>query len=188
MLRMHADFNGKGAGQGSVRILALACVALACADCRPALSPEPSAPKSLASADPIIIGTALTPKGVLLKARIAQPDLAGDAVRRASLAVRQVARAVQAGATDLPAGASVITFEVYGVDVDKFGKRTPGRLFASDYDVNDLKNADLANTGPAKALNLAIDLRIDHAGISPINSWCMRYPHVGSNFCEMAGF
>lgn len=170
------------------RGLVLACLALACAACRPGPTPEPPAPKTLAAADPIIFATAPTAKGVLVKAHIAQPDLAGDSVRRASQAVRQIARAVQAGAPDLPPGASVVTFELYGADVDKFGKRTPGRLFASDYDVNDLKNADLSVTGPAKALNLAIDLRIDHAGISPINSWCMRYPHAGSNFCEMAGF
>jgi hypothetical protein len=166
----------------------MACIALSCAACRPNSASAPPAPKSLAAADPIIFATLPTAKGVLVKARIDWPDLAGDSVRRASQAVRQIARAVQAGAPDLPASASVVTFELYGVDVDKFGKRTPGRLFASDYDVNDLKNANMSVTGPAKALNLAIDLRIDHAGISPINSWCMRYPHVGSNFCEMAGF
>ncbi len=188
MTQASADKTGITAGRQGVGILAVAGLALACAACRPAPSSEPPAPKSLASADPIIVAIAPTPHGVLVRARIVQPDLAGDSVRRASQAVRQIARAVQAGAVDLPPGASVLTFELYGVDVDKLGKRTPGRLFAGDYDVNDLKNANMASTGPAKALNLAMDLRIDHAGISPINSWCMRYPHVGSNFCEMAGF
>ena len=187
MTQTQADVTGIRARLRISRA-AISCVALACAACRPAPAPEPPAPKSLASADPIIVGTATTPKGVLVRARIAQPDLAGDSIRRASQAVRQIARAVQAGAADLPPGATVVTFELYGVDVDKLGKRTPGRLFASDYDVNDLKSADMASTGPAKALNLAIDLRIDHACISPINAWCMRYPHAGSSFCEMAGF
>jgi hypothetical protein len=36
-------------------------------------------------------------------------------------------------------------------------------------------------------MDTAIDLRIDKAGIDPINAWCMRYPHVGGNYCEMAG-
>ncbi len=101
--------------------------------------------------------------------------------------MRQLGRAIQAGAADLPPGAKVITFELYGVDVDKFGKRTPGRIFAVDYEVEDLKTVDYAKSGPAKTFNLATDLRIDHAGINPINAWCMRYPHVGDNICGMAG-
>ena len=188
MARATADTNRIRAKLRGAGMLALASAALACSACRPAPASTAAAPKSLASADPIIIGVASTPKGVLVRASIAEPDLAGDSVRRASQAVRRLALAVQAGAADLPPGASVLTFEIYGVDVDKLGNRTPGRLFASDYDVNDLKTADMAATGPAKALNLAIDLRIDHAGISPINAWCMRYPHVGGNFCDMAGF
>jgi hypothetical protein len=155
------------------------------AACKPA--PDPPAPRSISGADPIIVAIAPAPKGLLVTARIAQPDLAGDSIRLASRAVRQIARAVQSGASDLPPAATMITFELYGVDVDKFGKRTPGRLFAADYDIDDLKSADLASLGPAKALNLASDLRIDPAGISPINAWCMRYPHVGTNYCEMAG-
>ena len=161
--------------------------ALACAACRPDADPGP-APTSLVRADPIIVGLQPTPKGVLVIGRLTQPDLAGDAIRAASRAVRQLDRAVQAGAKDLPPYASVLTFDLYGVDVDKAGNRTPARLFSADFDVNDLRNADLGKMGPAKVLNLAIDLRIDHAGIAPINAWCMRYPHAGSNYCEMAGF
>ena len=167
---------------------ALAISALICVGCRPTAPRDALAPRSLASADPIIVTAAPDASGVLVTARVAQPDLAGDTIRLASRAVRQIAWAVQAGAPDLPPSASVITFELYGVDADKFGKRTPARLFAGDFDVNDLRNADLKSMGPAKILNLAIDLRIDDAGISPINAWCMRYPHVGTNYCEMAGF
>jgi hypothetical protein len=159
---------------------------LAIVACHPA--PEPPAPKTIAGADPIIVAIAPSPKGLLITARITEPDLAGDSVRLASRAVRQVARALQAKAPDLPPGATTITFELYGIDVDKFGKRTPARLFAADFDVDDLKTADLSTMGPAKTLNLASDLRIDPAGISPINAWCMRYPHVGTSYCEMAGF
>lgn len=176
-----------GAARHAGRWAALtAALALACA-CAPRPAPDGPPAAALAGADPIIVATAPTARGLLVMARIAQPDLAGDSIRRASQAVRQIGRAVQAGARDLPPGAAVVTFELYGVDVDKYGKRTPGRLFSSDYDVNDLKNADYGKIGPAKAMDLAIDLRIDHAGISPINAWCMRYPHAGSNVCEMAG-
>ncbi len=185
-----------GAGSNRLRrsargALAIFAVVWACAlgaACSRAPTPEPPAPTSLAQADPLIVSTAPTAKGILLLARVDRPDLAGDSIRLASRAVRQVARAIQAGAKDLPPNASVITLELYGVETDKLGKRAPARLFASDYDVNDLRNADLKSMGPAKLLNLAIDLRIDEAGISPINAWCMRYPHVGTNYCEMAGF
>ena len=173
------------ARQTRLPLLLAALLALAACHAKP--PPEAAPAAVLASADPIIVATAPTKKGLLVLARISAPDLAGDAIRRASQAVRRIGRTVQAGAKDLPSGAEVVTFELYGVDVDKFGKRTPRRLFQSDYDVNDLKNTDYGAAGPAKALNLAIDLRIDHAGIAPINAWCMRYPHVGSNFCDMAG-
>lgn len=177
----------KRARDGALAAAVLGACVMAVA-CSRAPSPEPTAPTSLAKADPLIVATAPTARGILLLARVDQPDLAGDSVRQASRAVRQIARAIQAGAKDLPPDASVVTFELYGVEADKLGKRAPARLFASDYDVNDLRNADLKSIGPAKLLNLAIDLRIDEAGISPINAWCMRYPHVGSNYCEMAGF
>ncbi len=124
---------------------------------------------------------------IRLIAQLDQPDVAGDTIRASADAMRQVARAVQNHAPDLPATATVITFDLYGVDVDKFGKRTPGRIFESDFDVGDLRNLDLRQKGPAAVLNLAIDLRIDKAGIDPINAWCMRYPHVGANYCTMAG-
>jgi hypothetical protein len=168
------------------RAMALGLVLMVAAGCARA-TPDRQPSATLAAADPIVISVVPGPKGPRVLARLAEPDLAGDSIRRASQAVRQIGRAVQAGAKDLPPSATVVTFELYGVDVDKFGKRTPARLFASDYDVNDLKSADYAKSGPARSLNMAIDLRIDHAGISPINSWCMRYPHVGTNFCEMAG-
>ena len=160
--------------------------ALSCAACKPG-PPYGPTPNAIASADPIIVAVQPSPKGVTVTARLAEPDLAGDAVRAVSRAVRQIDRAVQAGAKDLPPGAKVVTLDVYGVDVDKMGTRTPSPLFSTDFDVNDLKNTDLRKAGPAKVLDLAIDLRIDHAGIAPINAWCMRYPHVGANFCEMAG-
>jgi hypothetical protein len=125
--------------------------------------------------------------GVRVAVRYARPDLAGDSIRAAAGAARQIARAVQARATDLPPGAAVITVDLYGVDVDKFGKRTPTRFFESDFNVADLRNADLKAKGPAGVLNLAIDLRIDHAGIDPINAFCMRYPHAAGQYCNMAG-
>ena len=178
-------WTGERGGGLAATAMIWACVMVAACGHAPS---EPPRPTSLAKADPLIVATAPTARGILLLARVDQPDLAGDSVRQASRAVRQIARAIQAGSKDLPPDASVVTFELYGVEADKLGKRTPARLFASDYDVNDLRNADLKSMGPAKLLNLAIDLRIDEAGISPINAWCMRYPHVGTNYCEMAGF
>jgi hypothetical protein len=53
--------------------------------------------------------------------------------------------------------------------------------------VDDLKDLNLKGKGPAAVLNTASDLNIDHAGIDPINAWCMRYPHVGEQWCTMAG-
>jgi len=163
-------------------------VAIALAACgRSAPAPEGPSPRSLAGADPLIQAIQPAPKGVRVIARYPTPDVAGDSVRAASRVARQIARAVQAGARDLPPGAAVITLELYGVDVDKFGKRAPGRFFASDFDVGDLKALDLKTKGPAAVLNTAIDLRIDHPGIDPINAWCVRYPHAGAEWCDMAG-
>jgi hypothetical protein len=164
--------------------LAVICAVAACA--RP-LPPEGPPPKSLAKADPMIVSVQPTPKGVRVIARIAEPDLAGDSIRAAATAVRQLARAAQNHAADLPPGAEKLTFDLYGVDVDKFGKRTPGRFFETDFFVGDLQKLDLAKNGPATVLNAAVDLYIDPGGIDPINAWCMRYPHTGWNYCEMAG-
>jgi hypothetical protein len=165
-----------------------AAATLALAACsRPGPPPDGPAPTSLAQADPLIQSVQPMAKGVRVSARVATPDLAGDSIRAASRVARQIARAVQAGAGDLPPGAETITLDLYGVDVDKFGKRAPARLFESDFNVEDLRNADLKAKGPAAVLNLAIDLRIDHAGIDPINAWCMRYPHAGGDYCSMAG-
>jgi hypothetical protein len=141
----------------------------------------------LAKADPIIVALQPTARGVRVIARVDQPDLGGDTIRTAARAVRQLARAVQNQAPDLPPAATVLTFDLYGVDVDKFGKRTQGRLFETDFDLGDLHAIDLKHKGPAAVLNTAIDLRIDKPGIDPINAWCMRYPHVGGDYCEMAG-
>jgi hypothetical protein len=157
----------------------------ACA--KPALPPEGPPPASLAQADPIITGVQPSPKGVRVIAIDEQPDLAGDTIRAAAKAMRQVARAVQNNARDLPPTAKMITFDFYGVDVDKFGKRTFGRFFQTDYYVEDLRNLDLKAKGPAAVLNTAVDLRIGKGGMDPINAWCMRYPHVGANYCTMAG-
>jgi hypothetical protein len=168
----------------ALTVAACACALAACA--RPA-PPEGPPPARLVQADPMIKSLQPAPKGVRLIAQLDQPDVAGDTIRASADAMRQVARAVQNHAPDLPATATVITFDLYGVDVDKFGKRTPGRIFESDFDVGDLRNLDLRQKGPAAVLNLAIDLRIDKAGIDPINAWCMRYPHVGANYCTMAG-
>jgi hypothetical protein len=167
-------------------LLAAACL-LTVSACRPAPPSEGPAPTALGKADPIVVAVQPTAKGVRVVARVDQPDLAGDSIRAAARAARQLARAVQAGAVDLPPGAKVLTFDLYGVDVDKFGKHTAGRLFESDFDVGDLHHIDLKQKGPAAVLNMAIDLRIDKAGIDPINAWCMRYPHVGDNYCSMAG-
>jgi hypothetical protein len=172
------------------RIAAGAAVvlALALAGCgQPPPAPEGPAPTTLAKADPLIQDLQPTPRGVRVIARYPTPDVAGDSVRAASRVARQIARAVQAGARDLPPGATVITLDFYGVDVDKFGKRTPGRFFETDFDVGTLMDFDLKSKGPAAALNTATDLHIDHPGIDPINAWCMRYPHAGGEWCTMAG-
>jgi len=183
MSHMLIPFRAQRAAAGTAVALALALAA--CGPSAPA--PEGPAPTSLAKADPLIQAVQPAPKGVRVIARYPTPDVAGDSVRAASRIARQIARAVQAGAKDLPPGASVITLDLYGVDVDKFGKRTPGRFFETDFDVGDLMDADLKAKGPAALLNIAIDLRVDHAGIDPINAWCMRYPHVGGEWCDMAG-
>lgn len=166
---------------------ALATLLLLPACGRPSGPSEGPVPRALAKADPLIQGLQPSAKGVRVIARFPQPDVAGDSVRAASRIARQLARAVQAGATDLPPGATVVTLDLYGVDVDKFGKRTPGRFFETDFYVDDLKTLDLKDKGPAAVLNTAIDLRIDPAGIDPINAWCMRYPHVAGEWCNMAG-
>lgn len=168
--------------------LAIVCALTgALAACAPAPTAEGPAPTSLAHADPMITGLQPTPRGLRVIARVDQPDVAGDSIRASSRALRQVVRALQNGAADLPPGAKVLTFDLYGVDVDKFGKRIPGRIYESDFDIGDLHALDLKQKGPAAVLDTAIDLRIDKAGIDPINAWCMRYPHVGGNYCTMAG-
>jgi hypothetical protein len=165
-----------------------AAAALTLAGCRQSAPPaEGPAPSSLGKADPLIEALQPTPKGVRVIARFPTPDIAGDSVRAASRVARQIARAVQAHAGDLPPGATEITLDLYGVDVDKFGKRTPGRFFETDFGVGDLGDLDLKTMGPAAVLNTAIDLRIDPAGIDPINAWCQRYPHAGGEWCTMAG-
>lgn len=171
----------------TVHALTVAACVVALSGCARPAPPERPAPARMVQADPIIKSLQPAAKGVRLIARVDQPDVAGDTIRASAEAMRQVARAVQNHAADLPTTATVITFDLYGVDVDKFGKRTPGRMFESDFDVGDLRNVDLSKKGPAAVLNMAIDLRIDKAGIDPINAWCMRYPHVGANYCTMAG-
>jgi len=173
--------------RGSAAAGALAA-ALALAGCgQPAAPPEGPAPTALAKADPLVQAVQPTAKGVRVIARFPSPDIAGDSVRAASRVARQIARAVQAKAVDLPPGASVITLDLYGVDVDKFGKRTPGRFFETDFDVDGLRDLDLKASGPAAVLNTAMDLRVDPPGIDPINAWCQRYPHAGGEWCNMAG-
>jgi hypothetical protein len=149
--------------------------------------PEGPAPVSIAKADPVISQVSATPKGLRVVAKVLEPDVAGDTVIAASHAVRQIARAVQNKAVDLPPGAKVITFDFYGADVDKFGGRSFGRMWEADFDVDDLRGFDLKAKGPAAALNTAIDLRVDQPGESPIAAWCMRYPHVAGEYCNMAG-
>jgi hypothetical protein len=166
---------------------AAAVFALAACACTPGPAADVPPSTVLTRADPIITAMAPSPRGELLLLRQHEPDLAGDSVRRVSIAVREIGRAIQAGARDLPSHDGILTVELYGVDVDKFGKRTPARMFALDYETDDLRVANYRQSGPAKIFNLAIDLRIDHAGIAPINGWCMRYPHVGDNICQMAG-
>lgn len=186
MSHMPTAFYSRASWAG--RMAAWVAAALCLAACsKPASPPEGPAPTALATADPLIQSVQPTAKGVRVVARFARPDLAGDSVRAASRVARQIARAVQAGAKDLPSGASIVTLDLYGVDVDKFGKRTPGRFFESDFNVEDLRNVDLKTTGPAGVLNLATDLHIDRAGIDPINAWCMRYPHAGGQYCSLAG-
>ena len=175
-----------------LRGIPAACVLASCAAAlmacsKPAPPPEGPAPSSLAKADPLVVGLQPTARGVRVVARYAEPDVAGDSIRDAARVARQIARAVQAGAKDLPPGAQVITLVLYGVDVDKFGKRSNSRFFETDLDVGGLRDLDLKAKGPAAVLDTAIDLRIDKAGIDPINAWCMRYPHAGGNYCNMAG-
>lgn len=180
----HMSITSHASRRASAGVLA----ALAVTACGPsAAPPDGAAPSALAKADPLIEAVQSTPKGVRVIARYPTPDVAGDSVRAASRVARQVARAVQAGAKDLPPSARVITLDLYGIDVDKFGKRTAGRFFETDFDVGDLKALDLKSKGPAAVLNTAIDLRIDKAGTDPINAWCMRYPHAGGAWCAMAG-
>ncbi len=169
------------------RLFLVAAAATLCACAPPVPPPEGPPPSSLAKADPIVTGLEPTPRGVRVLARIDEPDLAGDTVRASSRAVRQLMRAVQAGAPDLPPGAAVLTFDLYGTDVDKFGKRSFGRLFETDFDLPSVRALDLKGKGPAAAMDTAIDLRIDKGGIDPINAWCMRYPHAAANWCSMAG-
>ena len=183
-ITLHSHANSAGRTLVGVGGVLLFCLA-ACG--KPGALAEGPAPTSLARADPLVEAIQPMAKGVRVNVRYTQPDVAGDSVRAAAGAVRQIARAVQAGVPDLPPGAATITVDVYGVDVDKFGKRTPARFFESDFNVADLKSLDLKTKGPAGALNTAVDLRIDHAGIDPINAWCMRYPHAGGQYCNMAG-
>lgn len=186
MSHMPTAFHSRASRAG--REVAQVVIALSLMACsRPAPPAQGPAPTSLAKADPLVVSVQPTAKGVRVVARYGQPDVAGDSIRAASRVARQIARAVQAGARDLPPGSSTITLDLYGVDVDKFGKRMPARLFESDFDVEDLKDVDLKTKGPAGVLDTAIDLRIDHAGVDPINAWCMRYPHAGGQYCSMAG-
>jgi hypothetical protein len=157
------------------------------AACGRSEAPQGPAPTLLAKADPAIAGLQPTAKGVRLTLRIAEPDVAGDTIRITARAARQIARAVQAGAKDLPAGATVITLSLYGTDVDKFGKRSFGSMLETDFDVGGLRELDLNKAGPAAVLNTAIDLRLDPAGEAGVAAWCMRYPHAGGDWCEMAG-
>ena len=175
-------FTGSFAATGAV--LGLVC---ALAGCTPPPPPDGPPSKTLAKADPIVVAVQPTAEGVRVIARVAGPDLAGDSIRAAATAVRQLARAIQNNAADLPPGARKLTFDLYGMDVDKFGKRSPSRFFETDFYVDDLHALDLKTKGPAGVLTTAIDLHIDTAGIDPINAWCMRYPHAAGNFCSMAG-
>ena len=167
-------------------IMAAAClmVLAACARSEP---PDGPTPTSLAKADPAIASLQPTPKGVRLTLRVAEPDVAGDTIRLTARAARQIARAVQAGVRDLPQGATVITLDLYGTDVDKFGKRSFGPMLETDFDVASLRALDLKAAGPAAVLNTAIDLRLETAGEAAVAAWCMRYPHAGGDWCGMAG-
>ncbi len=77
--------------------------------------------------------------------------------------------------------------DLYGTDVDKFGKRSFGRMLETDFDVGSLRELDLKAAGPAAVLDTAIDLRLDPSGEAGVAAWCMRYPHVGGDWCTMAG-
>jgi hypothetical protein len=167
--------------------LTLCALVLGLGACAQKDPPDGPPPTALAKADSIITGLQPSPRGVRVLARIDAPDVAGDIVHASSIAIRQIARAVQHGARDLPPEAKVITFDLYGTDVDKFGKRSFGRMFETDFYIQDMRNLDLKTKGPAAVMNTAIDLRIDKAGTDPINAWCMRYPHVAGNWCSMAG-
>ena len=171
----------------TARATACAVVLLLAACGKSGAPPDGPAPTSLAQADPLIEAVQPTPQGVRVIARYPKPDVAGDSIRAGSRVARQIARAVQAGVGDLPPDAAVITLDLFSVDVDKFGKRTPSRFFESDFHVADLKAVDLKAKGPAGVLNVGFDLRIDHPGIDPINAWCMRYPHAAGEYCNMAG-
>ena len=164
-----------------------AAALLVLAACGRTPPPEGPAPNALAVADPLIQALQATPGGVRVIARYPAPDIAGDSVRAASRVARQIARAVQAGAKDLPRGSTTITLEFHGIDVDKLGKRTAGRFFEADFDVGALKGLDLKAKGPAAVLNTVADLRVDTAGEDPINAWCTRYPHAGGQLCDLAG-
>lgn len=169
------------------RLIAAAGLAIILAACARSQPPEGPAPASLAKADPAIASLQPTPKGVRLTLRIAEPDVAGDTIRVTARAARQIARAVQAGAKDLPPGAAVITLDLFGTDVDKFGKRSFGPMLETDFDVGGLRELDLKAAGPAAVLNTAIDLRLEPAGEAGVAAWCMRYPHAGGDWCAMAG-
>lgn len=170
------------------RCLILAASGLAMlAACARSQPPEGPAPTSLAKADPAIASLQPTAKGVRLTLRIIEPDVAGDTIRVTARAARQIARAVQAGARDLPAGATVITLDLDGADVDKFGKRSFGRMLETDFDVGSLRELDLKTAGPAAVLNSATDLRLEPSGEAGVAAWCMRYPHAGGDWCTMAG-
>ena len=84
----------------------------ALAACSHPAAPEGPAPAALAKADPMVTGLQPTAKGVRVLARTPEPDVAGDSIRAASRVARQIARAVQAGAADLPGAATVITLDV----------------------------------------------------------------------------
>jgi hypothetical protein len=169
------------------RLIMAAAGLAALAACARSEPPEGPTPTSLAKADPAISSLQPTAKGVRLTLRVVEPDVAGDTIRITARAARQIARAVQAGVRDLPATATVITVDLYGTDVDKFGKRSFGRMLETDFDVASLRALDLKAVGPAGVLGTAIDLRLDPSGEAGVAAWCMRYPHVGGDWCAMAG-
>ena len=180
------DWNGmrrsraRALNAGSAAVLALA----GCGHSPQADQTPP--PASLAAADPIVVAVAPGPQGVRVTARLGQPDLAGDSVRAASGALRQLDRAVQSGAKDLPPSARLLTLAVEGVDLDKLGNRKPAPLFEADFRLDDLRQADLKTMGPAAVFNLAAAVRVDPAGEGGLLGWCMRYAHVGGDVCDKA--